>query len=411
MRHHNSFITWSLTGHVSQSRRAFVAALFVVTACGGEKGPTVTGPEKPAEKVYAIAALSGDKQRGPAGEQLTLPVTVQLKDESGRPATGFPVEFAVSSGGGSVAASTVTTDAEGRASTSWKLGWTVGPQTLWAHYGSAATGSAFINAEALVNPSSDVAIVRNAASATVTVLLLGDRSNPEGRRLSLPDSVVYLAQYDPLETEAPAWMAAFSRGAPPTVMAPAWTARSDTIPLAFAPTFKISLTVLVLETFEQNSAIARRDVNATAAFWRNNPWGLELGDVRIVDATEFANSPVSCSSYPVAPDPNTINIYYATNAQIGTFGGFACSARLVLIRPQFSAPTQFLLAHELGHTFGLGHVLDASNFMNPSAANGGVTTGQIFDAHLSPLSAINAVYHFRLASDMNACCILDTFHF
>ncbi len=227
----------------------------------------------------------------------------------------------------------------------------------------------------------------------------------------MPDSVVYLAQYDPLDTAAPAWMAAFSRGAPPTVMAPAWTARPDTIPLAFAPAFKISLTVQVLEAFEQNSAIARRDVNATAAFWRNNPWGLELGDVRIVDATQFANSPVSCSSYPVAPDPNTINIYYAANAQIGTFGGFACSARLVLIKPQFSGPTQFLLAHELGHTFGLGHVLDASNFMNPSAANGGVTTGQIFDAHLSAFSAINSVYHFRPASDLNACCILDTFHF
>lgn len=411
MRHHNSFITWSLTGHVSQSRRAFVAALLVVTACSGEKGPTVTEPETPAEKVYVIAALSGGSQRGPAGEQLPVQVTVQLKDESGRPAAGLPVEFAVALGGGSVGSSAVTTDSEGRASTTWKLGWALGIQTLWVHYRSSAAASAFINAEALVNPTSDVAIVRNAISTNVTVLLLGDRSNPEGRRVSLPDSVVYLPQYDSFDTTGPAWIAAFSGGAPLTVSAPSWTPRSDTIALAFTQPFKIPLTVWVFENFVQNSAIAQRHVNATAAFWRNNRWGLELGDLRIIDATQFANSPVSCTVYPVALDPNTINIYYAANAQIGNFGGFACSSRLVLIKPQLSNPSGFLLAHELGHTFGLGHVLDASNFMNPSAANGGATIGQVFDAHFSAFSAINSVYHLRPASDMSACCILDTFHF
>jgi hypothetical protein len=240
-------------------------------ACGGEKG-SVTGPDpKPIEKVYTIAAISGTNQRAPAGEALPLPVTVQIKDETGKPAAGLLVEFVISSGGGSVSTPAVTTDADGRASVSWMLGWLVGIQTLWAHYGSASSASLFINADALVNPRSDVAIFRSTGSLTATMLLLGDRASPEGRRVTLPDSLIYLPQYDGLSSTAPAWIAGFSVGRPPFVTSPRWTAGPDTVTVAFMQPLKIALTVWVVENFEQNAAIARRDVDKTGVFWRSNP--------------------------------------------------------------------------------------------------------------------------------------------
>jgi hypothetical protein len=388
-----------------------LVALFTVWACRGERAESVTGPEKPAEKIYTFAALEGDDQHAAAGEQLPLPVSVLVKDESGNTASNISVEFTIASGGGSVSSPTVMTDANGRASTSWTLGWTVGKQSLWIHQGSSETTSAFFTADARVNPISDVVVVRGALSPSVTLLTRGSELSPEARRLAAPDSVAYLPKYDSLDTTAPLWVAAISRGTPPAVAIPRWTAGPDTIALSFTKPFRISLTVWVFENFEQNSAIVRRDLNNTLAFWQANPWGLELGEVKIVDATTYTGSRTSCANLVVTPDPESVTIYYSINADIGSNQGFTCSSRAIIMRPRPGNGLPFLLAHEFGHAFGLAHVPDLSNFMNGSATGGGVTIGQIFGAHLSPISAINSVYRFRPAAELSACCISDRFDF
>ena len=388
-----------------------VAAVVAAMACSGENATSVTGPETPAQKTYAIASVTGTDQSAAAGEPLPVPITVQVRDEAGKPASNLLVEFAIASGGGSVSSGSVMTDADGRASTTWTLGWAVGKQTLWVHHGSSPSASAFVNADATVNPRSDVLVVRGAESPSVTVLISGADQTPEGRRLTLPDSISYLPQYDPLNASAPVWMMALSRGLAPVVTSPRWTAGPDTITLAFAKPFKISLTVWVFENFQQNSAIARRDVNNTVAFWRSHAWGLELGELKILDATQYAGGRVSCTNQFVAPDPAEITIYYSTTADIGPNAGFTCSPRVVIMTPLPGAGLPYLLAHEFGHAFGLAHVTDRLNFMHGSASNAGTTTGQISRAHLNPSSAINSVYRFRPASELAACCISDRFDF
>jgi hypothetical protein len=401
---------WLQTRHGAPWRSMIVAAVVAATACN-ESAPSVTGPETPAQKAYSFASVTGTDQSAAAGEPLPVPITVQVKDEAGKPASNLLVEFAIASGGGSVSSGSVLTDADGRASATWTLGWAVGKQSLWIHHGSSPSASAFVNADAAVNPRSDVLVVRGAESPSVTVLISGADQTPDGRRLTLPDSIVYLPQYDPFNTAAPVWLMALSRGLAPAVTSPQWTAGPDTITLAFVQPFKISLTVWVFENFQQNSAIARRDVNNTVAFWRSHLWGLELGELKILDATLYAGSRISCTNQFVTPDPAAITIYYSISADIGANAGFACSPRVVIMTPLPGTGLPFLLAHELGHAFGLAHVPDRLNFMHGTASNAGATTGQISRAHLSPSSAINSVYRFRPASDLAACCISDRFDF
>lgn len=98
---------------------------------GPTDAATLTIQSPPA----GIAAVSGGGQTAPVGTTLPQPVVVRVTAADGLGAPGVPVSFAAGNGG-SVGAATVTTDANGNAQTTWKLGNTVGTQTLTA----SATG-------------------------------------------------------------------------------------------------------------------------------------------------------------------------------------------------------------------------------------------------------------------------------
>lgn len=86
--------------------------------------------------------LSGDGQSGPAGSALAQPLTVMLTDAQNNPIAGQAVQFGVSAGGGSLAATTITTAADGRASAAWTLG-PAGPQQVTATAADAAFAVTF----------------------------------------------------------------------------------------------------------------------------------------------------------------------------------------------------------------------------------------------------------------------------
>jgi hypothetical protein len=74
------------------------------------------------DAVPTIVKFSGDKQSGLAGSTLPSPLTVQVLDSNNNPLANVTVNFAVTSGGGSVIPVSTVTDVNGLASTNLTLG-------------------------------------------------------------------------------------------------------------------------------------------------------------------------------------------------------------------------------------------------------------------------------------------------
>lgn len=83
----------------------------------------------PAER---LSIVSGDGQRALAATALSLPLVVAALDRVGNPVMNVPVSFRADVGGGQVSTATVSTVANGEASTSATLGALIGPQTFVA---------------------------------------------------------------------------------------------------------------------------------------------------------------------------------------------------------------------------------------------------------------------------------------
>lgn len=100
-----------MTRFLQAGSAALVAAL---AACGGSSVPV---EPKPAVQ---LAKQGGDGQTGPAGTDLPVPLRVKLT-ENGAPAAGRSVTWTVTAGGASVTNAT-TTDAQGVATATVRLG-------------------------------------------------------------------------------------------------------------------------------------------------------------------------------------------------------------------------------------------------------------------------------------------------
>jgi hypothetical protein len=89
--------------------------------------------------VGSVSSIGGSLQATMAGTAVTSLPAVKVFNTDGGPAAGATVVFAVTGGGGSVTAATVTTDAQGIATVgSWTLGATGGFNTLTATVSEAA---------------------------------------------------------------------------------------------------------------------------------------------------------------------------------------------------------------------------------------------------------------------------------
>ena len=130
----------------------------------------LTGPSDTASLTIlptpaTIALASGNTQTGFAGSTLPLPVTVLVKATDGLGVSGVPVTFAAANGG-VVGAAPVLTDANGNAQTTWKLGATIGAQSLTAT-ASGLTGSPItFTATATAAPATKLAITTQPAATT-----------------------------------------------------------------------------------------------------------------------------------------------------------------------------------------------------------------------------------------------------
>ncbi len=97
-------------------------------------GATITcssnEPNPPAEAAV-LAMTGGNSQSAPAGQALANPIVVRATDDNGDPVADVTVAWSAAAGG-SVSASSVTTDDDGRASVTWTLGPAAGSQTATA---------------------------------------------------------------------------------------------------------------------------------------------------------------------------------------------------------------------------------------------------------------------------------------
>ena len=76
--------------------------------------------------------ISGNSQTAVVSTALSNPFVVEVQDQNGDALSGVTVTFAVTGGGGTLSATSVTTNASGRASSTLTLGSTAGTNTVTA---------------------------------------------------------------------------------------------------------------------------------------------------------------------------------------------------------------------------------------------------------------------------------------
>lgn len=110
------------------------AVLDSVTTSGFavHEGETGQAPSVSLQAPAQLTIESGGDQYGWAGEQLLAPVIIQLKDRAGQPIANRRVDVGAGQGGGAPAQPNPTTDANGRISLRYRLGPSIGSQSIRA---------------------------------------------------------------------------------------------------------------------------------------------------------------------------------------------------------------------------------------------------------------------------------------
>ena len=140
------------------------AAMFVA-ACGETLN---NGPQ-----IASVAIVSGTGQSGPIGSTLSQPFTVSVTDQNGNPVEGVAVSWRVTAGGGTITPSQNTSDANGIATATLRLGTTVGTNTVTASI-DASTNVVFTATATVAAASSLIAASGDQQIGTVGTQLAQD---------------------------------------------------------------------------------------------------------------------------------------------------------------------------------------------------------------------------------------------
>ena len=90
-----------------------------------------------------LVKVSGDSQQGTSGTALAQPFVVEVQDGESAAFTGVPVTFAITAGGGTLSATSTTTDANGQAESTLTLGNSAGTNTVRASAQGIAQSETF----------------------------------------------------------------------------------------------------------------------------------------------------------------------------------------------------------------------------------------------------------------------------
>ena len=177
-------------------------------------------------------------------------------------------------------------------------------------------------------------------------------------------------------------------------------------------------------TQQHNLAI---QMQLATTIWENERMGVEFRAFDFHDApansaaanvSEFDQFGISCDGErqfvqtQIGKDADRINVYmvHTVKGDLGQAEARGFGTGFVVIG---SAGGDALLAHEIGHNFGLVHIdtlpndFDETNVMHPASDTRRFTEGQVFRAHLDPLSTLNSLYHARPGQPTQSCPGLD----
>ncbi len=220
---------------------------------------------------------------------------------------------------------------------------------------------------------------------------------------------------------------AFSRGHPPALIEDVpWTAVNDTIDVQFEDEYRITVSVWIVK--EEGLSSALNGNVATSAIWKDERQGVAFDAFDIIQAWDNPNAAdfhdFHCGlsngiKAEIGHDPDGVNIYYVDRVDFGsgfsTFAGVWCpGADIIAIGKNTSG---HLLAHELGHSFTLGHTnqdadhFDTTNVMhNASNEREFLTEGQTDRAVFRRGSVLNNLYDVREGA-VTRFCSTDAFSF
>ena len=133
---------------------------------------TATGTAE-ALVATSIVHVSGNNQIDTVGTTLSTPFLVEVRDQNGDALSGITVAFAVTAGGGTLSASSVTTDSSGQAESTLTLGSSTGTNTVTA----TATG--------ITTPVTFTATATATGTAVASYIHIVDASD-ENIRMILP---------------------------------------------------------------------------------------------------------------------------------------------------------------------------------------------------------------------------------
>jgi hypothetical protein len=166
-------VTWTL-GTTAGAQTASAAVAGITPA-------TFSATAAPAA-IAAIIASSGTGQSAVVGTALAQPLIVRVADAFGNPVGGVTVGWTVVAGGGSLSASSSTSDASGLASVQLTLGTVAGTQRVRA----SVTG---------VQPLEITAVAQSGPVAQLQVVGGNDQTGVVNTRLPVPFAVKALDQY------------------------------------------------------------------------------------------------------------------------------------------------------------------------------------------------------------------------
>ncbi len=132
-----------------------------------------------------VTVLQGDHQVAEVGQALPLPLIVEFRDAFGNPVSNQPATLATTTGGGSVMPATSLTDAQGRVSAAWTLGYAAGAdaQQLQVQAGALpatlkATGTLTTGTLAILSGSGQLGLGGQPLALPLTTVVMAADSHP-----------------------------------------------------------------------------------------------------------------------------------------------------------------------------------------------------------------------------------------